>query len=141
MQPLDTQTDAHSTTVKFQDYMGATAMSIDTPSYAKALGLGQTGLLGFRFRSNAGGMGQDLAQSMSIDEHMTMQPWEMYQPGATFAGKRRFLLSLMLQNLSMMESTSRCHSSCALSTGRLRGILSAVCFMPITHSYTKHLAS
>jgi len=46
--------------------MEATAMSIDTPSYARSLGMGQPGSsTGF-----AGGMfhlSQDLAQSMSID--------------------------------------------------------------------------
>lgn len=95
MQPsdaqTDAQTDAHSTTVKFQDDMGPTAMSIDTPSYAKALGLGQTGLLGSGFGSNASGLVQDLAQSMSIDENVTMPAWETFQPGATFASKQRLL--------------------------------------------------
>ena len=48
------------------DLMGATAMSIDTPSYARSLGMGHVG-----FSQGFGGspfqMSQDLAQSMSID--------------------------------------------------------------------------
>ncbi len=52
--------------------MEATAMSIDTPSYARSLGMGQPGSsTGF-----AGGIfhpSQDLAQSMSIDGAQAMQ--------------------------------------------------------------------
>lgn len=52
--------------------MEATAMSIDTPSYARSLGMGQPGSsTGF-----AGGIfhpSQDLAQSMSIDGAQAIQ--------------------------------------------------------------------
>ena len=108
MQPSDAQTDAHSTTVKFQDDMGATAMSIDTPSYAKALGLGQTGLLGSGFGSNASGLVQDLAQSMSIDENVTMQAWETFRPGATFASKQPLLLVPPVADASNQDHTPCC---------------------------------
>lgn len=86
MQLSDAHTLVHTTTVQFQDDMGTTAMSIDTPSYAHSLGLGQPGLQS-QFASNAGGLVQDLVQSMSIDEDVGMQPWGTYKPGATFASK------------------------------------------------------
>lgn len=86
MQPSDAHTLAHSTTVQFRDNMGSMAMSIDTPSYAHSLGLGQPGLQS-RFASNAAGLVQDLAQSMSIDGDAGMQPWDTFKPGATFASE------------------------------------------------------
>ena len=59
--------------------MEATAMSIDTPSYARSLGMGQSGsATGF-----AGGMfhaSQDLAQSMSIDGAHAMQSGDSAAP-------------------------------------------------------------
>lgn len=61
------------------DDMNATAMSVDTPSYARSLGMGQLGsAAGF-----AGGpfhVSQDLAQSMSID---VGQAEQMFIHGAT----------------------------------------------------------
>ncbi len=52
--------------------MEATAMSIDTPSYARSLGMGQpgssTGFAGGIFHQS-----QDLAQSMSIDGAQALQ--------------------------------------------------------------------
>lgn len=56
--------------------LSATAMSIDTPSYARSLGMGQLGsAAGFAESLFEGS--QDLAQSMSIDgvqaEHMSDQ--------------------------------------------------------------------
>lgn len=53
------------------DDMEASAMSIDTPSYARSLGMGQAG----SSAGCAGGMfymSQDLAQSMSIDGAQAM---------------------------------------------------------------------
>lgn len=58
---------------RLQEDLSATAMSIDTPSYARSVGMGQlgsaAGFAGSLFRGS-----QDLAQSMSIDgvqaEHM-----------------------------------------------------------------------
>jgi len=59
--------------------MEATAMSIDTPSYARSLGMGQPGSsTGF-----AGGIfyqSQDLAQCMSIDGSQAMQFWDGAAP-------------------------------------------------------------
>lgn len=57
------------------DDLGVTAMSIDTPSYAQGLGMGQPGSA----KGFAGGVMrpfQDLAQSMSIDGVQSMQLWD-----------------------------------------------------------------
>ena len=57
------------------DDLDVMAMSIDTPSYAQGLGMGQPGCAeGFA----GGGMRsfQDLAQSMSIDGVQSMQFWD-----------------------------------------------------------------
>ncbi|DBA98841.1 TPA: hypothetical protein ACH3X1_014603 [Trebouxia sp. C0004] len=68
--------------------MEATAMSIDTPSYARSLGMGQpgssTGFAGAIFHPS-----QDLAQSMSIDGAQAMQFWDgaaSLNPGSERAG-------------------------------------------------------
>lgn len=53
------------------DDLDATAMSIDTPSYARSLGMGQPGFGGDPLH-----MSQDLAQSMSIDGGQSMHFWD-----------------------------------------------------------------
>ena len=62
--------------------MEATAMSIDTPSYARSLGMGQPG----SSKGFAGGIfhpPQDLAQSMSLDGSQAMQFGAPLNPGGS----------------------------------------------------------
>lgn len=63
--------------------LSATAMSIDTPSYARSLGMGQlgsaAGFAGSLFQGS-----QDLAQSMSIDG---VQAEHIYSQAAASAGR------------------------------------------------------
>lgn len=82
----------------WQDDMGATAMSIDTPSYARTLGLSQPGT-----PSNAGGQMHDLAQDMSID---CSQPWDTFRPGATFACKALALHSAVNHHVGVWQLLS-----------------------------------
>lgn len=89
--------------------MEATAMSIDTPSYARSLGMGQSGsATGF-----AGGMfhaSQDLAQSMSIDGAHAMQSGDSaapLNPGSERAGLMSMTqLGHMQAAPSLMMTTS-----------------------------------
>ncbi|KAL3135980.1 hypothetical protein ABBQ32_007021 [Trebouxia sp. C0010 RCD-2024] len=62
------------------DDMNATAMSIDTPSYARSLGMGQPGSAA-GFAGSPFHMSLDLAQAMSIDGHQTD-----YAPGHSAVG-------------------------------------------------------
>lgn len=62
--------------------MNATAMSIDTPSYARSLGMGQLGSAP-GFAGSPFHISQDLAQAMSIDGNQISCPPGQ---GASFTG-------------------------------------------------------
>ena len=69
--------------------LNAADMSIDTPSYARSLGMGQLGsAAGFAGSLFQGGLSQDLAQSMSIDgvqaEQVSSQAAASSGPGIHF---------------------------------------------------------
>ena len=83
--------------------MEATAMSIDTPSYARSLGMGQPGSsTGF-----AGGMfhlSQDLAQSMSIDRAQAMQFGAPLNPGGSVRhGERKEKIMLLSDHKGSLQ--------------------------------------
>ncbi len=59
---------------RLQDDLGATAMSIDTPSYARSVSMGHPGPAA-GFGRGTFHMSQDLAQSMSIDGAQQAQLW------------------------------------------------------------------
>lgn len=74
---------------RLEEGLNATAMSIDTPSYARSLGMGQlgsaAGFAGSLFQGS-----QDLAQSMSIDGVQVQQL--LGRAAATSGTGRHFII-------------------------------------------------
>ena len=75
---------------RLEEGLNATAMSIDTPSYARSLGMGQlgyaAGFAGSLFQGS-----QDLAQSMSIDG---VQVQHLLDRAAATPGTGRYFIIL-----------------------------------------------
>jgi len=104
--------------------MEATAMSIDTPSYARSLGMGQPGSsTGF-----AGGMfhpSQDLAQSMSIDGAQAMQFGAPLNPGGSVRhGERKEKIMLLSDHKGSLQrrQPAAFEEWCSCLTAHNRGV-------------------